>query len=388
MMRTSDRNPSHFYLTTFTSFSTCPGSVAFLFCDKGWQLIGYWEMPLPTMITPTPSTYATLATSDDNPFAHLALVPAHEARERITCSYALIGSLSVFVWDILCHLQDDYQILSKHRITLPTFVYFFSRLFTLLYLTGNTVTQTIPVGHCSIAIRVVTLPVVVAVPASEFLLFLHVRAIYATERIVVWFFTLLWLSTLVNAALSAASISGMNIGPSSYCTAATTAYATISMVIPLVNDTLLFIALVARIMGTSTQHWNTTYILKDRFKTALFGASIPRLAKNLLQNGQQYFLATVIVNLAALILYHAGGGNPSLGYLTVMLMNLMASRLYRKTKLTRYEELNVSSLPPSRPILFAQSSSRTEEPTVLDSVSGTMASTAHSIEGSYNPDRP
>ncbi|KAF5329504.1 hypothetical protein D9619_009328 [Psilocybe cf. subviscida] len=340
------------------------------------------------MITLTPSTYAALATSDDNPYAPLAFVPAQAARDHMEGSYVLIGSLSVFVWDVLCHLRDDYHILSKHRITLPTFVYFFSRLFTLLYLTGNTVILTTPVGHCSISIRVVTLPLVVALPATEFLLFLHVRAIYAAERMVVWFFTLLWLSTLVSAALGAASVSGMNIGPTNYCTPATIGYVTINLIIPLVNDTLLFIALVARIMGTSTQQLDTTYLLKDRFKTALFGASIPHLAKNLLQNGQQYFLATVVINLGALILYYADGGNPSLGFASVMIMNLMASRLYRKTKLTKYVEPSISFLAPSRPMLFVQSSSKAEGPTVLDSASGTMAGTAHSIEGSYDPDRP
>lgn len=148
-----------------------------------------------------------------------------------------------------------------------------------------------PVGHCSVAIRVATSPLVVALPASEFLLFLHVRAIYATERGVVWFFTLLWLSTLVSAAIAVVTISGITIGPTNYCTPATLARVNIgTVIIPLVNDTLLFIALVARIMGTSTRDENVASLLKDRLKTALFGASLPRLAKTLLQNGQQYFL--------------------------------------------------------------------------------------------------
>jgi hypothetical protein len=86
--------------------------------------------------------------------------------------------------------------------------------------------------------------------------------------------------------------------------------------------------------------------------------------------------ATVIINLAALILYYVDGGNLALGFPSVMLMNLMASRLYRKTKLTRYDELDVSfkqshGLPPSQPICFAQRSSSTdpeETPVVLDRI--------------------
>lgn len=129
----------------------------------------------------------------------------------------------------------------------------------------------------------------VAQPASQFLFFLHVRAIYANKRIVVWFFSLLWLSTLASGVLGVVNISGINIGPTNYCTPDTLAYVTIGIIIPLVNDILLFIALLICIMGTSTQDANTAYMM-DRFKTAIFGASIPQLAKTLLQNGQQYFL--------------------------------------------------------------------------------------------------
>ena len=83
---------------------------------------------------------------------------------------------------------------------------------------------------------------------------------------------------------------------------------------------------------------------------------------------------TVIINLAALVLYYADDENPSLGLSSLTLMNLMASRLYRKTKLTRYDTLNVSfqvadGLRPSQRISFARSNSRAEESGVVDSVS-------------------
>lgn len=74
-------------------------------------------------------------------------------------------------------------------------------------------------------------------------------------------------------------------------------------------------------------------------------------------------------------------------------MNLMAARLYRKTKLTRYDELDVSfkqghGLPLS--IAFAPDTSRTgEESVVLDSeASGSMTVTAHSAEKSHNAEAP
>ncbi|KAF5329251.1 hypothetical protein D9619_009371 [Psilocybe cf. subviscida] len=247
------------------------------------------------MITPALITDAAQSTSE-NPFAQLALLPVHQVREHFTCSYVVIGSISVFVWDVLSHLRDDYHILTKHRFTLPTFVYILSRLSTLLYLIGYTIIQTTPLGHCNIAIRLATSLLTIALPATQLLLFLHVRAIYATERVIVWFFTLLWLSTFVSTVIAVVSISGINIGSTDYCTPATLARVNIATIVtPLVNDTLLFVALVVRIMGTSTQDADTCQ-LKDKFRTALFGTSIPRLAKTLLQNGQQYFLQVPILS--------------------------------------------------------------------------------------------
>lgn len=58
--------------------------------------------PAPTIITPTISTYAALAISDNgNPYAQLALGTAHEAREHIIFSYTIIGCLSVRSLDLL-----------------------------------------------------------------------------------------------------------------------------------------------------------------------------------------------------------------------------------------------------------------------------------------------
>lgn len=56
----------------------------------------------PTIMTPTITTYAALTISDNgNPYAQLALVTAHEAREHIAFSYTLIGSLSVRSVDLV-----------------------------------------------------------------------------------------------------------------------------------------------------------------------------------------------------------------------------------------------------------------------------------------------
>ncbi|KAF5329252.1 hypothetical protein D9619_009370 [Psilocybe cf. subviscida] len=253
--------------------------------------------------------------------------------EHTHSAYIFVGTTSVFLWDILCHLRDDYHIVARHRISFPTVAYFISRLFTSLYLIGRTVISTRSLEHCNLAIRIATSPLILGVSASELLLFLHVRAIYAKERVVVWFFSILWLVTVANVIFAVVVISGTTVESTTFCVPVISAGVGVSLIgVHMLNDTLLFAALVWRILRTSSKELDESR-LKDSIKTVLFGDYVPRLAKALLQNGQQYFLSSILIHIAALILYFSQTGNVSLGFPSIMLMSLMSSRLYRKTKL-------------------------------------------------------
>lgn len=94
---------------------------------------------------------------------------------------------------------------------------------------------------------------------------------------------------------------------------------------------------------------------------------------------------TVSINLAALIVYYADGGNPSLGFPSVMLMNLMSSRLYRKTKLTPYGGVQLSiqqsyPLAPSQQIASVPPIPTPDQTIIAGSASGAPTCPGESVQ--------
>ncbi|KAF7335983.1 hypothetical protein MSAN_02312000 [Mycena sanguinolenta] len=62
-----------------------------------------------------------------NPFTPLAFLPPALARQFEVTRYILAATLGAYVWDIALNLGNDYTLLFKHRVRLPTIVYFLSR---------------------------------------------------------------------------------------------------------------------------------------------------------------------------------------------------------------------------------------------------------------------
>ncbi|KAF5329597.1 hypothetical protein D9619_009380 [Psilocybe cf. subviscida] len=275
-----------------------------------------------------------------NPFTPMAFLPPDVARQVTVLAYVLVGITSVLIWDVLCHLKDDYLLLTQHRINLPVVVYFVARLFSLLYLIGYTVANTAPIGNCSVVIQVIQALFTISIPASEMLFFLHVRAVYIHNRPAVWFFTFLWLCTIASSLIPVFTTTYMAIGSTKYCICygALPLYSTATAVVPLVNDSVLFGALALRMLRSSYQERT----LKGDIRAMVFGDHIPLVSRALLQNGQAYFLSTVFLNLGTVILYYNDALPPGyrvildLAFPTMLFMNIMASRIYHNTKLGHF----------------------------------------------------
>lgn len=169
---------------------------------------------------------------------------------------------------------------------------------------------------------------------------------------------------------------GTQAGLDDYCIPLSfSTFCTATVFIPFVNDTLIFTALTWRILRTSYKELT----VKNTIMTVTLGKNIPYFARALLQNGQLYTLwvscqycakisftiysTTFVSNLAALLLYIFDSGNPSLAFASIMVMNVMASRIYRNTKLGRYNSGPLSTCAQiNSSLLFANSSDTTEAP--------------------------
>ena len=131
-----------------------------------------------------------------------------------------------------------------------------------------------------------------AIIFTSFLFFLRIRAIFHRSPWIVSFFAGLWLAVLggclafifevfktvkVNPALKTTAIC-FNAAISPFIAAAT--------IIPMINDTLIFIAV-------SWQLSRNSYdpdTLRSSVRTLVFGDYLPVFSKALLQDGQAYYL--------------------------------------------------------------------------------------------------
>ncbi|KAF5329509.1 hypothetical protein D9619_009327 [Psilocybe cf. subviscida] len=135
--------------------------------------------------------------------------------------------------------------------------------------------------------RVVDSFSLIAIPASEMLFFLHVRAVYPqpSSRMALYPPVAVHHCELGGDCNQRFDLHVDRIHK--YCINGLLAsYVTAAAVVPLVNDSVLFGALALRMLRSSYQERS----LKGDIKAMVFGEHLPMVSRALLQNGQAYFL--------------------------------------------------------------------------------------------------
>jgi hypothetical protein len=184
----------------------------------------------------------------------------------------------------------------------------------------------------------------IAVPSSQLLFFLPVRAIWIDSPRIVFLLTLLWIAT---AASALSPLIGLSI-TDNCASGSSSTYTAIAAIVPCVNDTLLFVALVWRTLdtvleGKSVKTW--------MWITVPTGASMPEIARALLLNGRAYYLCTIGITLTSIVMSYINAlpiaYRTILAYPAVALMNIMACRIFRNTKLGRFNVGASTTYSPS-----------------------------------------
>ena len=142
---------------------------------------------------------------------------------------------------------------------------------------------------CVILERLVTVFYCAVLAFTSLLFFFRTRAIFSRNPWVVAFFAGLWLAILggclafivdifepvpVNSASTICIKSGINL------------FAAVTTIIPLINDTLVFLAISWHLSRNSYDH----YTLRSGIRFLIFGDRLPDFSKVLLQDGQAYYL--------------------------------------------------------------------------------------------------
>ncbi|KAJ3513167.1 hypothetical protein NLJ89_g3103 [Agrocybe chaxingu] len=288
-----------------------------------------------------------------NPLTPMAFLPPDIAFDMTIGIYIMVGTVGALVWETLNNIRLDYHLLTRFRITLAAFVYVISRIATLIFLVGTTVVMTAPIGACRATQRVIAAFYPIAMSTTALLFWFRARALYIDKKWVVAFLFLTWLMAAGGTITPMREIAHTTLGPTKYCISPEPkAYISIALWTCFANDFIVFAAITWRLMHNHTAEAT----MKNNLKAMLFGHYLPSLSRALLQDGQVYILSTVGVNLLTGICFY-NYSIPAVyrsifGMPNVMIMNVMACRIYRDTKLGLMRPLNpLSSTRLSQPTL-------------------------------------
>ncbi|CAA7262440.1 unnamed protein product [Cyclocybe aegerita] len=288
-----------------------------------------------------------------NPFTPNAFLPPVLAYQNTMSNYVYVGTLSVLVWDILTHVRQDSRFIFRCPVRLPSLIYLFSRLISLALVLTVVIFQTAPVAiPCRTLDTIAESFFAVSVALTSLLFLFRVRAIFDRNKYVRAFFSLMWLAVVAAVITPTQGLTGMNIGPTKYCIhEKVEMYVGAANLLPLVNDTLIFLAISWKLMQNT--HAASAHPLSGKINLRAFlrGDYLPAFSRGLLQDGQVYYLTTITTNLMTVIVFYLTSAptvyRAMFGIPNEALMNMMACRVYRRTKLAHYKELKKPSSNPS-----------------------------------------
>jgi len=238
----------------------------------------------------------------------------------------------------------DYNLL-KSRPNISLIAYFLSRVGALGYMLGSAIFSSAPTGNCVVFEHAVEAWCPLNVACTGYLFFLRLRAVYNRNRIIVGTFFVLWLGLMVSSLFVPIGVMGGAVGPTDYCEDALVSKAVYFVQMgPFIYDTLVFVAISWRLSRIA-------YIEqagpRESLQVVLFGKYLPAFTKSMLLDGQIYYLTTSVGGIAIAILSFSPGIPGPLRTIAmdpyIVLGNIMACRVYRRTRMGLIRESEIST---------------------------------------------
>ncbi|KAF7336022.1 hypothetical protein MSAN_02315900 [Mycena sanguinolenta] len=290
----------------------------------------------------------TNTTERPNPFTPLAFLPPALASQLEVSRYLIAATLGAYVWDIGLNLGNDYDLLFKHKVRFPTIVYFFSRASTLAFILTFFIFTVTPVGNCNALVLGFSISAVLTQTSTAMLFFLRVTAVWYPNKIAYAVFSILWIAVLGASLTSPLEIRGAHIGPTMYCIdTVIRGSAEAAAIMPLINDTAIFLAINYRILA----HTLVADSHLARLRAFFGGKGLSTLSQALLQSGQHFYLVAVATHITVLVVlkmphlspvYHTMLGIPGFS-----LVNAMACLVFRRIKFGLISPDGMSEIPPT-----------------------------------------
>ena len=154
-------------------------------------------------------------------------------------------------------------------------------------------------GSCQAIVGALVSLSAFAAPASIFLMYLRVRAVYAQYFSAVVFFTLLWLLYLgasIGTGFPIPPFATITIGNVSHCFASSATSVggprtVLSTVVGTVVDTIMFFAISIKVIGNNTFVNSWAGLISAFYRADAMGL----VSKGLLRSGQVYYLCVLLI---------------------------------------------------------------------------------------------
>ncbi|KAK7008320.1 hypothetical protein R3P38DRAFT_2399659, partial [Favolaschia claudopus] len=263
-------------------------------------------------------------------------LPPHlseEIREQLRiASCVIVGGTTVFIWDFLHNVANDYYMLFKLTFRPSVAAYMASRIATLVYVLGFSLFATYPLPDCNAAIKAFNSFFPLSSVLTALLFFFRVRAVYGGRLAVSCIFGVLWLCLLGGAITIPIGSDAMKVDETCIVTSLAP-YLGANGVATTLYDTSVFLAISTRLLGNSRVQYTTT---ATRLRAFVGGGKLYAFSEALFRDGQKYYLITVLSNALMILMLYAPGIPPiyrgMLSIPNMALTNILACRVYRNVR--------------------------------------------------------
>ncbi|KAI0072256.1 hypothetical protein K474DRAFT_1605455 [Panus rudis PR-1116 ss-1] len=269
-----------------------------------------------------------------NPLTPLAWLPPDIASQLEASRYLYSAVMGAYLWDCLTVFPDEIRMF-RLRFALPDVIYILSKCATLAFVFCTFLFQGkfAPVGDCHKLAMAIGWTGGFGISLNSLLFFFRVRAVFNQTKIIIAFFALTWLATFGCAMTIPFSVDGVHIGTTKNCVNSDVKpYASAGMIVIAVNDTLVVLAISGQLMMHSLAGSFT-----EKVRAFFSGKGMGVMSRSILHTGQQYYLATVGVNIVSMAVILAPSVPPVFRAMFAIpnftLQNAMATRVFRMLKL-------------------------------------------------------
>ncbi|KAF9533693.1 hypothetical protein CPB83DRAFT_490184 [Crepidotus variabilis] len=293
-----------------------------------------------------------------NPYAPEAWIPSELASVLRFQHYLAIGCITVYLWDMLQSLPDDYAVVFKRTFCLQTVVFLAIRISTFIFFLSTGFFLMTDLDNC-IPWGIINSTAYIATHCSIALLFyFRVSAVYLHNRYIINFFRICWLGAVAGTITGPLGITYKHITLTRTCVVEISdsvqkaRYPVGSALAQTFFDLLVcgFITYklnLANRLGVANGGAGTTRIgLIARWRVTCgwlaWTQRTAMLGQRFMQDSQIYFLIIICVKIPEIVCFFAFAKSSKgsqaqllLVFPDTVIVSILATKIYRQLKLGR-----------------------------------------------------